>query len=460
MKFTAAIVLLTPLVLSAAELEVDCAKQVGPIRPLHGGNGGVLNDGGLTDLSKYFREAKIPLMRLHDCHWPNPDVVDMHVVFPNPKADPADPKSYDFRRTDEYVAAIRATGAKIVYRLGESIEHTKAKYHVHPPADFQRWAEACVGIASHYRDIEYWEIWNEPENRPAMWSGTDEDYLQLYEVTAKALKAKFGHLKVGGPSLGHTGKIVEGKFEPSEFMIKFLEYCRSKSLPLDFFSWHLYSDDPAECMIRAKGIREALDRFGFAKTELHFNEWNYLPNKDWKPVILEGQGEARKKFNEQMTGPASAAFAASVLINLQDTPVDQANYFRADNGGFGLFAPDGTPNKPYFAFKAFAMLLETPVRLETRGNDVAKLSLLAGINEHKNTVGILISNFKSADEVVDLSISGIKWAPVSECHVYMLDSRHDLARVRSQHLRGDVLKLRLEMKAPSVCFIRLMPPRP
>src|SRR5678815_3038210 len=144
----------------AATLTVDCSKKIGVVRALHGGNGGVLCDGGLTDLSDYFRQAQFPLVRLHDCHWPNPHVVDMHVVFPNPAADPADPKSYDFRRTDEYISAIRATGAKIVYRLGESIEHTPTKLYVHPPADPQKWAAACVQIVRHYKDsVEYWEIW-------------------------------------------------------------------------------------------------------------------------------------------------------------------------------------------------------------------------------------------------------------------------------------------------------------
>jgi len=446
--------------LLAADLQVDCSKQVGQIRPLHGGNGGVLCDGGLTDLSAHFREIKMPLVRLHDCNWPNADVVDMHVAFPNPKADPADPASYDFRKTDEYVAAIRATGAKMVYRLGESIEHGKIKRFVHPPADYERWADACVGIAGHYPEIEYWEIWNEPENRPAMWSGTGEDYLRLYEVAAKKLKQKYPRLKVGGPSLGYTGKLANGRFEPSEFLVKFLEHCRSKSLPLDFFSWHLYTDDPSECIVRARGIRGALERFGFLATESHFNEWNYLPNNDWRPITLAGQGEARKKFNQELAGPKSAAFAASVLMNLQNAPVDHANYFRADNGGFGLFAPDATPNKPFYAFKTFAMLLETPNRVEATGGNPVTLSICAGINQHKNTVGILVSNYNSADEVLNLSISGIRWAPASECEIYMLNDKHDLHKIRREMLRGEVLKLRLDMKSPSVCFIRLVPPRP
>ena len=68
----------------------------------------------------------VPFMRLHDCGWPNPDVVNIHAVFPDPDADPTLPESYDFRLTDEYIAAVRKTGAEAIYRLGESIEHTRS----------------------------------------------------------------------------------------------------------------------------------------------------------------------------------------------------------------------------------------------------------------------------------------------------------------------------------------------
>ena len=135
------------------------------------------------------KRLRVPSTRLHDCHHPNPAVVDLHAVFPNPDADPALPASYDFRATDEYIAAVRATGAEVIYRLGESIEHQTVKRHVHPPRDPARWAAACAGIVRHYNEgwaggfrhgIRYWEIWNEPENRPVMWTGTDAQFLELY----------------------------------------------------------------------------------------------------------------------------------------------------------------------------------------------------------------------------------------------------------------------------------------
>src|SRR5436190_627996 len=80
--------------------------------------------------------------------------------------------SYRFAETDDYLAAIVKTNAKIVYRLGESIEHTPRKHFAHPPKDYEAWSQASLGIIRHYNDgwadgarhdIRYWEIWNEPE---------------------------------------------------------------------------------------------------------------------------------------------------------------------------------------------------------------------------------------------------------------------------------------------------------
>lgn len=452
------------------ELRVDCSKVIGQIRPLHGGNGGPLNDGELTDLSAQMRELGIPFLRLHDCHWPNPDVVDIHAIFPNLEADPALPRSYDFRRTDDYIAATLGTGAKIVYRLGESIEHTKKKYRVNPPADPDRWAQICLGIVRHYNEgwgdgsrhnITYWEIWNEPENRPAMWTGTDEQFLRLYEATAKAIKTKFPALKVGGPSLGYTGKIADGRFKPSEFMVKFLEHCRKTGAPVDFFSWHLYTNNPAECLIRARGIRDALDKHGFTKTELHFNEWNYLPDNQWTGMGKEGQGVIRERFYERIGSAEGAAFAACVLMNLQDSPVDVANYYTADNGGFGLFTRNAAPRKAFYAFKAFRTLLDTPRQLEASGGEPGRLNLISGTNADKSVVQVMVSNLNSPERKFTIKLNSLPWKGPARCVRFIVDAQRDLAKVREEKLAGGAIaQIELELPAPSLCVLRIIPEDP
>lgn len=396
-------------------LTIDCARTNGIIRPLHGINKGPLSAGGIVDLSARHAELAPPLNRLHDCHWPNPDVVDIHAVFPNSAADPAVPASYTFAATDEYLAAVRKTGAQIVYRLGESIEHTSIKRFVNPPVDVRRWAQICTGVVRHYNEgwaagpklgIRYWEIWNEPENRPLMWTGNDAQFLDLYATTAKALKDHDNSLKVGGPSFGYTGQFVAGKFQPSPFVTNFLGMCRNNSVPLDFFSWHCYTSDPAELVSRARAIRSLLDSFGFTNTESHLNEWNYLTS--WTPLSRKASADARQQAYNEISGPAGAAFIAAALIELQDAPVDVCNLYHADVGAFGLFTEQGVPTKNFFAVRAFRDLAETQRRCEARDGIPGKLAVAAGVAS-PGTVRILVSNCGLSDEEFTLVVKNLPW---------------------------------------------------
>ena len=129
---------------STTDVTVDLA-HVGnaPKRRLHGVNNGPVGYGSLIDVSHHVKDLGVPYVRLHDPDWPHPRAVDVPQLFPDFEADPDDPVSYDFLRTDEYVRNVVATGADIIYRLGVSIEHTAVKTYTHPPADLERWAPSA-----------------------------------------------------------------------------------------------------------------------------------------------------------------------------------------------------------------------------------------------------------------------------------------------------------------------------
>lgn len=444
------------------ELRIDFVRtNGGAFRALHGINRGPLVAGGFIDLTNEHRALGIPFTRLHDSHWPNCDVVDIHAVFPNFERDPEDASNYDFARTDEYLKSIQRSGAQIVYRLGESIEHDNIRKYVHPPRDMKKWARICLGIIRHYNegwangarhDIRYWEIWNEPENRPVMWTGTDEQYFELYRVTARAIRQEFPQLKIGGPAVGYSGEFVNGKFRASAFVTNFLAMCRRESLPLDFFSWHCYTDKPAELVQRARAIRELLDAHGFRETENHLNEWNILPGNTWKPISkTSGTPESRQRFYEEMAGPAGAAFTVAALIQLQDTPLDMANFFHGEVGPFGLFNEHGARQKNYFGMLAFNELLRAPARVMVTNE--GPLTVAAGINARERRAAVLISNLSQAQSTLRVALANLPWPDANRAKVRVIDAAHSLSELPGTIHRDGAVEFTL--RRPAVALITI-----
>ena len=131
---------------------VDFAKSLGKIRALHGVCNGPVVWGANDDLMKYHAEAGFPSTRLHDMHWPCPDVVDVPCIFPIFDADPDDAKYYCFTKTDVYLAPIVKNGSQITYRLGTSMENRTRCYVSGGiyTAPTQRLCEMGKSLRQHY----------------------------------------------------------------------------------------------------------------------------------------------------------------------------------------------------------------------------------------------------------------------------------------------------------------------
>ena len=438
---------------SGPNIEVVFSDRLGEIRPRHGVNNGPADFGGVVDLSEHHRAIGVPSTRLHDPHWPAPDVVDIPAVFPHFELDPDDPASYHFAKTDDYLQAIVDVGSKIVYRLGVSIEHTPRKYHAHPPPDFAKWADVCLHVIRHYNEgwaggfrhgIRHWEIWNEPDIAAPMWSGTSEQYFDLYETAARAIKSHDAELKVGGPAAaGPTG----------DFLRAFVARCGDRGVPLDFCSWHTYAADPAALVRNAEAVRKLLDAHGFDNTESHLNEWHYFDG-DWRRLRAE-PAYAKETFG-RINGPTGAAYAAAALIGLQDAPVDVCNYYAGDSLRWGLFDNYGVPHKTFHAFRAFRMLLETPGRVACRGADSGPgIAACAGLAPDGASAGLLVSNLSSADDAVTVTLNSPPWAGATLAEVFAVDGEHDLDAVLRQRIAPGAATVRLDLAAPSVVMVRL-----
>jgi hypothetical protein len=445
-----------PLFADPPEFTVDFARPVGRWKALHGVNNGPYDYGEHAKLDGFHAEAGFPSTRLHDVHWPHPDAVDIHCVFPRFDADADDPGNYTFAKTDDYVAAIVRNKSQIVYRLGESIEPW-TRYHNHPPKDAQKWAKICVNIIRHYNEgwangfhhgIKYWEIWNEPE-AGFMWTGTREQYFALYETAARAIKAHDPALKVGGPAHNNIN---------SEWVRPFLAFCREKSLPLDFFSWHAYYGRPSSLAEDATTARRFLDEFGFKNTESHLNEWRYLTTWDGlRP------GNAKDYVNvpgwfERSCQAEGAAFCATVLMTLQDRSVDMMNFYSADASAWSMFGQFGIPTKVFYAFKAFNQLAALSNRIAIEGPPPRDITLGAALTDDRKRGAILAVNFKAEPGHLNLKLHNFPWPAGARADFLLIDSNHDWTRTGGESLSGSQATLSVPLPANALCLVQFTSP--
>lgn len=439
-------------------IRIDFRDRTGEVKALQGVNNGPLCYGNVLDVTDAYKEMGVPWVRIHDPNWPHPLEVDIHTIFPDFSADPQDPASYRFERTDNYIQSIVNTGAKIVYRLGESIEHFK-RWYCYPPEDPEKWAAVCCGIVKHYNQgwangfhhgIEYWEIWNEVENHK-MWPGTPEQYYELYRAAATALRALDPKLKIGGYACGG------GVFNDLTF--GYLEYCRTHNLPLDFLSWHVYPNNPLRPLSMGKRVRAMLDEYGFTGAESHLNEWNYMrfpPGATWNTMWTNEY--VKQDILERGKTEEGASFAAATMIALQDADVDVANYYDGQPTSVfcGLFNYYGVRQKTFYSFRAIRELSETGPRVRVDWEHGQEdVYVCAAVSEDGNRANVLVSNFSEQAKPIRLALQGLgEEAWVVER--YALDAYNTMQLVAAgmekevEHLlpRYGVLQLKLVKAVP------------
>ena len=423
-------------------MNINFTSPTGKIKPMHAINNAPMH-WTFCDTFHYLTEAKIPYSRLHDTGglMGGGIFVDIANIFPLFHADPEDPQNYDFGFTDHLLKELCAAGVKPFYRLGCTIEN----YHPSigprrsiPPTDPHKWAVICEHIIRHYNegwadgyrmDIEYWEIWNEPDNEPVaaenpMWKGSMEEYFTIYEVTANHLKTCFPHLKIGGYAscgfyeiLNTAAAVHSGVSSRTGYFIEFFEKflahitAEGHEAPLDFFSWHSYAGIN-ENIAFAAYAREMLDKFGFSDTESILNEWN--PGIHRRGTL------------------ADAAYIGSMMVALQNSSVDLLMYYDGsmESSYGGMFNPlTRAPFKAYYTFYGFGQLFglgcQYPIEdADPCGRLTDTVYALAAGNADATERAVLLFNLGGETTVT---------APDGEWTLCLLDGEHDLTPVGTVH---------------------------
>ncbi|MBO5212141.1 MAG: hypothetical protein J6B60_01225 [Clostridia bacterium] len=428
-------------------VKIDYSKSIDKIKIMHAVNNGPVFAGKEQTRGNQdsYKQARIPYARVHDASffagYGGEHTVDVHAIFPNFDADVNDPSSYDFACTDLYLSQMLKCGTKPFYRLGSKIEHGIKKYGTIMPKDFQKWAEICEHIIMHYTkgwadgfnyDIEYWEIWNEPDIDPddatnkKCWSGTEADYIRFYITASKHLKKCFPNLKIGGPaSVGDEG-----------FMERFLMAISNEgNVPLDFFSWHWYWTEPRDVSLKASRIKRIMEKYGYGKAESILNEWNYV--RSWTTEFVYSI--------KQIIGMKGAAFTGACMSACQNNPdIDMLMYYDARptafNGLWDFYTYE--PLKGYYAFYAYANLYELGTQAENISDD-ENVYVVSAKNAEK--VGAMITYYTENDnensKYITIDVAG--W-DMSKAKIYLTDENNTYTPYCKTSFFDNKLQLRLE----------------
>ncbi len=184
------------------------------------------------------------------------------------------------------------------------------------------------------------------------------------------------------------------------------------------------------------------------------NEWRYWPTWSWLRPADPTKYPAVKENFAATNGPEGAAFCASVLMLLQDAPIDVANFYCGDTSPWSMFDGFGIPSKVYHAFRGFNQLSKMAGRVAVEGNAGNGIVMCAGLSEDRKTATILIASFKAPAKPVAIALRNVPWNGKMRAEISVVDATHDLDRVGEQDIGGDGM-LRLEISGNSVMLVRI-----
>ncbi|MGB7267825.1 MAG: glycosyl hydrolase family 39, partial [Terracidiphilus sp.] len=232
---------------------------------------------------------------------------------------------------------------------------------VSTPKDYAEWDELISQFAKHlverYGIDEvaqwYFEVWNEPNI--GFWAGkpAQQTYFELYDHTARDLKAVSPRLRVGGPSTAQAAWIKE-----------FIAHTTANRIPVDFISSHIYGMDQAG-KVFGSGVVVPESEMVYRGTKKMHDDIMQSARPDL-PLIVSEFSDGRVP-----TGNRDSLYMGPWIANVvrecdgltqmmsfwpfsdvfEEHGVARSPFpVRPLQEGRGLIAPDGIPKPSYVAF--------------------------------------------------------------------------------------------------------------
>ena len=267
---------------------------------------------------------------------------------------------------------------------------------VSPPKDWAKWDSMIDQFARHFverygiDEVSQWyfEVWNEPNLD--FWAGDPRQstYWDLYDHTARALKAVSPRLRVGGPATAQAA-----------WVDAFIKHCHDNNVPADFTSTHVYGNDRSQDVF---GTDETIPRNQMVCRAVKKVHDQIKESTEPNLPLIWSEFNASYMNEPNVTDTSYMGPWLADTIRQCDGLVDMMSYWTFSDvfeeqgvvktpfyGGFGLIAADDIP-KP--AFNAFKLLHQ----LGTERVDVDSDSALA-TRERDGSFAVAVWNYAPPD---------------------------------------------------------------
>jgi xylan 1,4-beta-xylosidase len=385
-----------------------------------------LRDGYRSDLREVKKVTDFGYVRFHNILHDEVGVYDE-----DEKGNPV----YNFSYVDQIYDGLLTNGVRPFVEISFMPKKLALRQDVHPfwykqivspPKDYKKWDDLMHALAQHLVDrygIDevaqwYFEVWNEPNID--FWSGEPKEatYFELYDHTARALKAVNARLRVGGPATSSA-----------HWVDTFIAHAVAEKVPTDFISSHGYADDTVQDLFGTNDDIPMDHRLCLAIKKVH-DQIKQSARPDLPLMWTEWNVPSFGPLNARDTEYVGAALADDIrqcdgLVNMMsfwtfsDVFEEGGPGKEPFDGSFGLMALGGIKKPSYSGFALLHKLGEeriaqdAPEVLVTRRRD--------------GTLAIAAWNLVDPDKTgtarrVDFEIRGA--APDTRIRVLRADSEH------------------------------------
>src|SRR5256885_5073585 len=341
---------------------------------------------------------------------------------------------YNFSYVDQIYDGLLAHGVKPFIELGFMPKKLAATPVLHafwykpspaPPKDYAKWDAMITAFAKHLVDGNgrdevrkwYFEVWNEPNID--FWAGEpkQETYFELYDHTARAVKAVSPRLRIGGPATAQAA-----------WAQPFIQHLAQSNVPADFFSTHVYANDTAKDVF---GTNENIPRDQMVcRAVKHVHDQIKASARPNLPLIWS-EYNASYMNEPEITDQVFMAPWLADTIRQCDGLVDVMSYWTFSDvfeeqgvvktpfyGGFGIIAAGGLPKPAFNAFKILHLLGDRRLPLSS---DMA----LASLKENAPVLAawnLVLPGATGVAKTVTFQFSGLTGRHIAVIH--RVDSAH------------------------------------